>query len=222
MTRPVARRGVAAAGLLLALSLASPLAAQRLRLTAFGAGSQYREQTAALSFDGKGFAGRLDLAVGRLGLTVTGSRLDFSESGGAAHGLEPFELAEIDAAARLRLVSVVSIEVGGIRRWATPELAAQSFRAARIGLRGDYGIAAGADASLRAGALGGASFSGGGTADLGLLLGFGLSYGARDRGVRLTIDYEFLRLDRETAVPGGPARVPIQSSTARLGLMLQL
>jgi hypothetical protein len=209
----------AALGILL---VPSPAPAQRVTLAVFAMGSHYREQAAALAFGGRGISGRLDLAAGRFGLTATASRLSFSRAEGAAPDVEPFDLDDLDLAGRVRLASIVSVEAGAFRRWISPDRAAQSVRAARAGLRADYRLAPGADAGLRASVLGGARFSGGGSAKAGFSLGFGLSYGARVRGVRLTADYEFLRLNRETALDGAPVAVPIQSSTARLGLALVL
>lgn len=209
---------------LVALAALAPsgIAAQHLRLSIAAAGGDYREQSAALAFAGTGGTGQVDLTAGRFGLTVRGTQLDFSRSETAAPDAEAFRLRELDVRARARLVSIVGIEAGGFRRWIEPGGAAQAVEAARAGLRADYGLAPGADGNLRAGLVTGARFSGGGTADLGMALGFGLSYGARGRGLRLTVDYEFLRLDRQTSGPLGTVGVPVQSSTARLGLALVL
>jgi len=205
-----------------AVTITSGVSAQNVRLSVFATARDYREQSAALAFAGKGGSARLDLSLGRMGVSVTGARISLERSAAAAPDAEPFSLSEVDAAVRFRVVSIVSVEAGGFRRWVDPEPAAQSVSAGRIGIRADYRLAPGADAGIRAGFVGGARFSGGGTAKRGLLLGFGLSYGAARRGVRLTADYDFLRIDRETAGPLGTIAVPIQSHTARLGLALLL
>jgi hypothetical protein len=204
---------------LAACLLPSAAFAQSVRVALFGAGGDYREQSAALAFDGKGGAGRVEVSVGRFGLSATGSRLSYTRGTTAAPDAEPFVAKELEVTGRIRVVSVVSLEAGAIRRWITPDRAAQAVRVGRVGLRADYGLAPGADAKLRAAYLTRASFSGGGSAEAGVGLGFGLSYGAKRRGPRITADYDFLRINRETAV-GGLSPVPIQSSTARLGVLL--
>ncbi len=209
--------------LAVSMLLAVPAAAagQQLRLAIMGAGSDYREQSASLAFDGTGGAGRVEIAAGRFTVAATGSRLSFVRTATAAVDAEPFVWKELDLTGRFRLVSIVSVEVGAMRRWIEPDRAAQAVRVAKVGLRADYPLAPGADAGLRAGYLTGATFSGGGAAKAGLALGFGLSYGAKRRGPRITADYDFLRINRETTI-GNRIPVPIQSSTARVGLLLIL
>jgi hypothetical protein len=208
---------------LLVSILATPaqVAGQQLRIALYGAGGDYREQSSALAFDGKGAAGRLELSAGRFGLSVAGSRLSFDRAATAAPDAEAFVGKELEVAGRFRLVSLVGVEVGILRRSVEPDQAAQAIQVAKLGLRGDYPLAPGAEASLRAAYLAGAKFSGGGSASGGVGLGFGLSYGAKRRGARITVDYDFVRVNRETTA-GGPVAVPIQSSTARLGLLLLL
>lgn len=203
-------------------SVASGQEVGRVRLAVFGAGSEYREQSAALAFGGSGAAGRLEIAAGRFGVSVTGSRLAFTRASTAALDAEPFALKDLDFTGRARIVSVISLEVGAYRRWIEPDRAAQSLQAGKVGLRADYRLAPGADAGLRASYLGGSKFSGGGSAKAGVALGFALSYGAKRRGVRIVVDYDFLRINRETMVGGARVAVPVQSSTARLGALLIL
>jgi hypothetical protein len=209
--------GVVAA---VALALADSGSAQTVRLALLASGGDYREQSAALSFDGAGVTGQLEIRKGRFRISARGARLEFNRAELAAADIEDFEQRELDLTGSVRLVSVVSIEAGALRRWVAPERAAQAVSVGRIGLRGDYPIAPGADGNLRVAALGGARFSGQGTAKLGIGLGFGLSYGARRRGVRMVIDYDFVRLDRETTGAAGLVSVPVQSSIARVGVAL--
>ncbi|MFN0180551.1 MAG: hypothetical protein ACKVZ0_17255 [Gemmatimonadales bacterium] len=202
------------------LAVASAGQAQQVRLAAFGAGSDYREQSSALAFGGRGVGASFELRLGRFGVAATGSRLQYRRVESAALDVEDFEAADLEVSVRVRLASLIGLEAGSIRRWVTPDQAAQSVGATRVGVRADYALAPGADASLRGGLVVGAKFSGGGSAKTGVSLGFGLSYGARRRGVRLVVDYDFLRINRETLGTIGIQPVPLQSSTARLGAMV--
>lgn len=206
--------------LLLTVVSATDLRAQTGGLAIFGAGSDYREQSAALAFGGRGIGGKAELAWGRFGISVTGSTVDFRPEPTAAPDLEAFKAADLEVSIRLRVASMVSLEGASIHRWVTPDRAAQALNAKRFGIRADYRLAPGADGQLRGGLVAGSTFSGGGSAKTGVSLGFGLSYGARRRGVRLIVEYDFLRINRETTGPIGTQAVPLQSSTARLGALL--
>ena len=206
--------------LLFTVAGASDLPAQGVGLAVFGAGSDYREQSSALAFGGRGIGGKADLTWGRFGISAMASTADFRPGPTAAPDLEAFKAVDLEVSVRLRVASVVSLEAASIRRWVTPDRAAQALDAKRFGVRADYRLAPGADAQLRGGLVAGSTFSGGGSAKTGVSLGFGLSYGARRRGVRLIVEYDFLRINRETTGPIGPQPVPLQSSTGRLGALL--
>jgi hypothetical protein len=122
---------------------------------------------------------------------------------------------------RVRVARTLGVEAGYLQRTIAPEPAAQSVGALRLGSYATYPLAPGADLGLRASYLGGAHFSGGGSAPFGVELGLGVSYGPGSGRYRATGDFELQRLDRSTTVSGEKISVPIQSTVARVGVQVR-
>ena len=194
------------------------VAAQTVTAGAEFAMTDYREQGAALRFQGTGFSGRLELSVWRMEAQVRTTRLtiDGTESDGRA--TDPFVLEQPEFRIRYRVSPRLGIEVGGLNRAIDPEHAAQSLRAWRAGGSFVQPLAPGADVGIRASYLHVTDFGGGGTAPFGVELGLGVSYGPGAGRFRLTGEYEFQRIDRRTTIAGQQLQVPIQSAVARVGL----
>jgi hypothetical protein len=180
--------------------------------------ADYREQGAALRFQGTGFSARLALSVWRIEAQLRTSRLtvDGQESGGRI--TDPFVLEQPELRLRYSISPRIGIEVGGLNRAITPDHAAQSLRAWRAGGSFVQPLAPGADVGVRASYLHVTEFAGGGTAPFGLELGLGVSYGPGAGRFRLTGEYELQRIDRRTTIAGQQLQVPIQSAVARIGL----
>jgi hypothetical protein len=204
-------------GALLAASLlvAAPLRAQRLVAGGGVALADYREQGPSLRFHGSGPSGAVDFRWRRFALGVAGAHLAFDPTSGDA--AEPFTMSQVDVRLRARAVRNVSLEAGFVRRAVTPDHAAQSMGAVRLGAQAAFPLAVGADVSLRSGYLAGATFSGGGSAPFGVEVGMRVSYGPGSGRVRAIADFEFQRLDRRTTVDGLSRSVPIQSTVVRVG-----
>jgi hypothetical protein len=196
----------------------SALAAQTVTAGAELAMADYREQGAALRFQGTGFSARLALSVCRIEAQLRTSRLtvDGQESGGRI--TDPFVLEQPELRLRYSISPRIGIEVGGLNRAITPDHAAQSLRAWRAGGSFVQPLAPGADVGVRASYLHVTEFAGGGTAPFGLELGLGVSYGPGAGRFRLTGEYELQRIDRRTTIAGQQLQVPIQSAVARIGL----
>jgi hypothetical protein len=196
----------------------SALAAQTVTAGAELAMADYREQGAALRFQGTGFSARLALSVWRIEAQLRTSRLtvDGQESGGRI--TDPFVLEQPELRLRYSISPRIGIEVGGLNRAITPDHAAQSLRAWRAGGSFVQPLAPGADVGVRASYLHVTEFAGGGTAPFGLELGLGVSYGPGAGRFRLTGEYELQRIDRRTTIAGQQLQVPIQSAVARIGL----
>jgi hypothetical protein len=196
----------------------SALAAQTVTAGAELAMADYREQGAALRFQGTGFSARLALSVWRIEAQLRTSRLtvDGQESGGRI--TDPFVLEQPELRLRYSISPRIGIEVGGLNRAITPDHAAQSLRAWRAGGSFVQPLAPGADVGVRASYLHVTEFAGGGTAPFGLELGLGVSYGPGAGRFRLTGEYELQRIDRRTTIAGQRLHVPIQSAVARVGL----
>jgi hypothetical protein len=118
-------------------------------------------------------------------------------------------------------MSLVGVEAGFFRRSTAPSRAAQSYSAVTLGLRAAYPLAPGADVAIRTAYVAGSDFTGGGSAPFGIELGLTAAYGPGSGRVRLTGDFEFQRIDRRTDQNGTRLSVPIQSSLARLALVVK-
>ena len=200
------------------LMVPGALAAQSVTAGAELAMTDYREQGAALRFQGTGFSARLALSVWRLEAQVRTTRLTMDGKDSEGRTTDPFVLEQPDFRIRYRVSPRIGIEVGGLNRAIDPEHAAQTLRAWRAGGSFLQPLAPGADVGVRASYLYVTDFGGGGTAPFGVELGLGVSYGPGAGRFRLTGEYEFQRIDRRTTIAGQQMQVPIQSAVARVGL----
>jgi hypothetical protein len=193
--------------------------AQRISAGAQIAFAEYSEQGASLRFDGGGPSAHVSLGWRRFDVSFSAAHLAFvsTEAGDVA---EPFDVTQTDLTLRVRATRLVSVEAGFVDREVKPLLAAQSVATMRVGALMAIPLAAGADVAVRASYLAGSKFSGGGSAPFGVEIGLGVSYAPWWERVRVTGDLEFLRLDRSIASTAGRIPAPIQSSTARLGVMV--
>jgi hypothetical protein len=208
---------VLAAALPLALVAARPAAAQRVGGGVALAFADYAEQGASLRFAGSGVAGHASVEWRRLALHLAAASLSFEPDAGAA---EAFDALQLDARLRLRVSRLASFEAGWLSRDVEPLHAAQSVAALRLGALVAFPIAAGSDVSLRSSWLAASRFSGGGSAPFGVEVGLGMSYAPWSERLRVTGDLEFQRFDRRTSTASGRLAAPIQSTTARLGVMV--
>lgn len=194
------------------------LAAQHpdLKVMAGYALGQYREESKVLDFRGQGPALRVDATWRRWGLLVEGRRLDLKPTT-PDNGFVPFTTTETEIALRFqpRRALPAEVEIGTIRRTASPATAAQELRAFRAGGAAHFALGDGAIVDTRAAWLFGAKFSGGGKATTAMTLGLRAAY----RPLRrygwgwLVVDYAFERYDRTTDAP-----VPLQGSTVAMGV----
>jgi hypothetical protein len=197
------------------------LAAQQVTVGAGYALADYREQAAFLHFRGGGPTALLEVERGRLALRVDASHLSLDPSGDATGPLEAFTMDQISVRVGVRTTSLVAVEAGYFRRSTDPSRAAESFSAATLGIRAAYSLAPGADVALRTAYVAGTDFTGGGSAPFGIELGLNAAYGPGSGRVRLTGDFDFQRIDRRTDQGGTRLSVPIQSSVARLALVVK-
>ena len=199
--------------------LATRADAQRISAGAQIAFAEYAEQGASLHFDGAGPSGHVSLGWRRFDVSFSAARLSFASTA-TDDVAEPFDVTQTELSLRVRATRLVSVEAGFLEREVAPLHAAQSVAAIRLGALMAFPLAPGADVAVRASYLTGSRFSGGGSAPFGVQLGLGVSYAPWWERVRITGDLEFMRLDRRIATEDGPVSTPIQSSTARLGVMI--
>jgi hypothetical protein len=204
--------------LLVATITGLPAAAQQVTVGAGYAFADYKEQAAFLHFTGSGPTATLALERGRFALRAEAAHLSFSPSGDDAGTLESFTADQIGARMEFKAIGLVAVEAGYFRRSIDPERAAQSYGAATLGVRAAYPLAPGASVALRTAYVAGSDFTGGGSAPFGIQLGLSAVYGPGSGRFRLTGDFDFQRIDRETDQDGGRVSVPIQSSLARFGV----
>jgi hypothetical protein len=204
----------------LAIAAAAPLSAQQFTVGAGYALADYREQAAFLHFKGSGPSAMLAAERGRFGLRVDATHLSLDPSGDTSP-LDAFTVDQISIRLAVRTMSLVGVEAGFFRRSTAPSRAAQSYTAATLGIRAAYPLAPGADVALRTAYVAGTDFTGGGSAPFGIELGLTAAYGPGSGRVRLTGDFEFQRIDRRTDQNGTRLSVPIQSSLARLAVVVK-
>lgn len=202
-------------------TVTAPLAAQQITLGAGYALADYQEQAAFLHFKGTGPTAAVVVERGRFALRVDALHLDLDPPDNAASPLEAFKVDQFNVRLGVRAVSLVSVEAGYFKRATSPSRAGQAYSAATLGVRAAYALAPGADVSVRSAYVASTDFSGGGSAPFGIELGLSAAYGPGAGRYRVTGDYEFQRIDRRTEQNGSRLSVPIQSSTARLGLSVR-
>ena len=197
---------------------AAPVAAQTPLISASAglALAGYREQGPVLDFRGSGATAQVDVTWRRFGLLIRGDRIAFDPTDPDI-AAESFRGTETEIALRYRPLPAVPAEIEGgvIRRFVSPQDAAQEMRLFRAGVVAHFALSADAELGTRAAWLFGGRFSGGGTAGTALTLGLRAAYRplARFPWGWLVADYDFERVDRTTDQP-----VPIQGSTVRIGL----
>lgn len=201
------------------LAWVTPGLAQNPRVTVapyyvFG---DYREQVAGLRFRGDGGGVAATVTYRRWGLDGRLERLSYSPQQKSS-GFAAFDATQSEFTLRYRAMSRFSALVGVRRRKPDPGDAAQEVGSLVLGIRADLPLGAGTAIAGRAAYLAFSDFSGGGTAPFGISLGLGVTASPGPRWLRLAGDFDFERLDRRTNGAGGSVSVPIQVTTARLGI----
>ena len=213
-------RGLTASvAIALALAIGSRADAQHVAAGAQLAFATYGEQGTSLRFAGSGLSANASVGWRRLSLTVAAARLAFDPTAGGSVA-ESFDMTHTEARLRVRATRVVDVEAGFVDRDVSPEHAAQSVAAMRLGVLATFPLHVDSDVTLRASYLGGSKFSGGGSAPFGVEIGLGVGYAPWKKWLELTGDVEFQRFDRRIDAVDGRISAPIQSTVARLGIVL--
>src|SRR5688572_5123201 len=134
--------------------VATPLPAQRVTLGVDAALTDYREQGAALRFAGAGFSARAGLSVWRVQAQARMTRVHVDGASENADVTDAFDIAQNELQLRMHLTPRIGVEAGVLSRTMTPEHAAQSMRAWRVGGVFVQPLAPGADVAVRAAYLG--------------------------------------------------------------------
>lgn len=212
------------AAVLLAATLAV-LPTCRLASQHFAIGPQvtfgdYRETSAQLRYRGSGLGAKASVVWKKFSADAWLSRIKYKPSGGTA--TSEFDASEIDVLLRYYVAGPFSAELGYVNRTTEPEFEAQSVGAVTAGVQMAHLLGPGVRMSLNGGLLFGAKFSGGGSvaAPGAVRLGLGLTVDALRGRLRVTGDYDFQSLSRETDDGSGALSAPIQQSLGRIGLAI--
>jgi hypothetical protein len=198
------------AGLALAAGLPGAAGAQTIEFHLEAVGLTYQEVREGRDALGTGGGAGIVLRVKRFSLDVRGYTAEVEpDSGGAG-----YDFRQIDVRASYRVNPFLAVEIGGGRRYVTPEFASQEVGVIRIGVLSENDLTQLAKVWVRGAYLANPQFSGGGTADLAFEFGLGVAVGTANGRFRVRAEYEFQRIDREVDA----ANVPLQLSLARAGI----
>jgi len=192
-------------------SVASPaLSAQTVRFKLEGVGLTYQEIADGREGDGGGGGAGIELRLQRLHLDVRSVGVRVLMKGDQAD----FDLQQVDVRVGYFLTEFLALEVGGGRRYISPDFAAPEVGFVRIGFYSENHIQRAASVWVRGAYLPDPQFNTGGSADLSFEFALGVGLGTTNGRFRVHAEYEFQRIDREVNL----AAVPLQLSLARLGI----
>ena len=196
------------------------LSAQQFSIGPQIAFGDYRETSAQLSYRGGGLGAKASVVWKQFSADVWLSKIRYKPSGGTA--TNEFDASEINVLVRYYVAGPFSAEVGYVNRKAEPEFEAQSMGAVTAGAQMAHLLGPGVRMRLNGGLMFGSKFSGGGSVSgLGAVrLGLGLTVDALRGRLRVTGDYDFQSLSRETDDGSGALSAPIQQSLGRIGLAI--
>jgi hypothetical protein len=211
------------AGLIVIILFNSPtieLSAQQFSVGPQIAFGDYRETSAQLSYRGSGLGAKASVVWKKFSADVWLSKIKYKPSGGTA--TNEFDASEIDVLVRYYVAGAFSAELGYLNRKAEPEFEAQSMGAMTVGAQMAHLLGPGVRMRLNGGVMFGSKFSGGGlVSELGAVrLGLGLTVDALRGRLRLTGDYDFQSVSRQTDDGSGALSAPIQQSLGRIGLAI--
>ncbi|MGH7606192.1 MAG: hypothetical protein ACREME_02540 [Gemmatimonadales bacterium] len=199
----------------------NPAAAQDVAIGPQVVFGDYREVSADLHYRGAGVGGAASVTWKQFGADVAFFALAYEPTDDGT-ATQAFDATQLDMRLRYYVTGPVSAELGIVNRDVDPEFEAQSLGAVSAGARLAYVLGPGVRMNLRGALLFGAKFSGGGTSSpLGAMeLGLSVGVDALRGRLRLTGNYDFQRITRETDDGSGEVEVPIQQSLGRVGVAI--
>lgn len=203
-------RRVVAPAVLVLLCAPGTIVAQTVRVNLDAIGLTYQEVRKGREATGKGGGGGVEVRVGRFRLDARASAVTLEPDSGGAD----YEFKQVDVRVSYAINPLLSLEVGGGRRYVDPENVAQEVGVIRIGVLSENQLNRLADVWVRGAYLADPRFSGGGSADLAFEFQLGVGVGTANKRFRFHAEYEFQRIDREV----DSTAVPLQMSVARVGI----
>ncbi len=187
--------------------------AQTVRFRADAIAVTYQEISGTRDAVGAGGGGGIELRFGKFQIDARAHSVMIDPD---STGLATYDLAQIDVRGAYRLTEFLSLEVGGGRRYVSPEFAAQGVGYTRVGVYSENALNRLASVWVRGAFLPSPRFSGGGDAELAFEFALGAGIGTANGRFRFHAEYEFQRIDRRANDIG----VPIQQSLSRAGIAI--
>ena len=193
-----------------------PAAAQEWEVAVHGVAATNGEIERVRQARGLGLGAEVSARFGRWSVRARG----YSASLRADFTVQPdYAVEAIDLWGTYAWRAHLSLQAGVGRRFVRPDFVAQEIGIVRLGVLSETQVARLARLWARGALLPLVRFSGGGSAGLGLELGFGTRVGEPDSRWFFTAEYEYQRLNRTVGGGAAAGRIaaPIQTSAARVG-----
>ena len=176
---------------------AAGLDAQTVRFRADAIAVTYQEISGARDAVGAGGGGGIELRFGKFHIDARAHSVMIDPD---SAGLTNYDLAQVDVRGAYRLTEYLSLEVGGGRRYVTPEFSAQGVGYTRFGVYSENALNRLASVWVRGAFLPNPRFSGGGDADLAFEFSLGAGIGTANGRFRFQAEFEFQRIDRRAII----------------------
>jgi hypothetical protein len=173
-------------------------------------GTTYQEIADHHDALGAGVGGGLGLRVKRFRLDVRAHTVAMNPDSAV---FATYRFTQLDIRGGYQITPLLTLEVGGGRRYVTPAFSAQEVGYTRVGILSENAMNRLATVWVRGAVLPEPHFSGGGSAELAFEFSLGIGVGTANHRFRFHAEYEFQRMDRSI----GEVSVPLQLSLAKTG-----
>jgi len=173
-------------------------------------GATYQEIADHHDALGAGVGGGMGLRIKRFRVDVRAYTVSMNPDSAT---FASYRFTQLDIRAGYQITPLLALELGGGRRYVTPEFSAQEVGYTRVGILSENALNKLATVWVRGAVLPEPRFSGGGSAELAFEFSLGIGVGTANRRFRFHAEYEFQRMDRSI----GESSVPLQVSLARTG-----
>jgi hypothetical protein len=197
------------------LSAPPRAAAQAVELGVYGLmGTHVDEnEVRARKASGLGLGASAQLRLRRLRVEGRLLRLEFDPEEAIDRG---FDLTQVEAQVAFRFLRLVEAEFGAARRFVDPDLVAPDVGQLAVGVRSETTLLPGVVVWVRGSYLLLTRFSSGGEGALAFRVGLGSAVRVWQERLRITVAYEFERIDRR----GGLVDNPNVLAVARAGVLV--
>ncbi len=195
----------------LACTVVSPARAQSFTVGLQGVAATHGESSEIRNNDGFGIGGFAKLQRGKIRVEGRAYRVSLDPASASSAS---FDLTQLDLRVSYRVFRRLEVEVGGGRRYTSPDFVTQDIGTLKLGLRTETAVSPIAAVWARGAYLLVSKFSGGGGRGLAFEVGLGAEAATPSERFKLIAEYEFQRFDRRV----NQRDVPIQLSVAKAGI----